>query len=46
MEKLIITCAITGAETTKAQNPNLPITPDEQADAAFQCWKEGASIIH
>jgi 3-keto-5-aminohexanoate cleavage enzyme len=46
MEKLIITCAITGAETTRAQNPALPVTPDEQAEAAYQCWKSGASIIH
>ena len=35
MEKLIITAAITGAETTKEMNPNLPVTPKEQAkDAA------------
>ena len=46
MEKLIITCAITGAETTKVQNPALPTTPDEQAQAAHDCWKAGASIIH
>lgn len=46
MEKLIITCAITGAETTKKQCPQLPITPDEQAQAAFDCWKAGASVIH
>jgi 3-keto-5-aminohexanoate cleavage enzyme len=46
MEKLIITCAITGAETTKEQNPALPTTPDEQAQAAYDCWKAGASIIH
>lgn len=46
MEKLIITCAITGAETTRAQCPSLPITPDEQAQAAYDCWKAGASVIH
>ncbi len=46
MEKLIITCAITGAETTKAQNPALPITPTEQAEAAYLCWKAGASVVH
>lgn len=46
MQKLIITCAITGAETTKEQNPALPITPDEQAQTAYECWKAGASIIH
>ena len=46
MEKLIITAAITGAETTKEMNPNLPCTPEEQAEAALQCWKAGASIVH
>ena len=35
MNKLIITCAITGAETTKEQNPALPTTPDEQAQASL-----------
>ena len=43
---LIITCAITGAETQKTSQPNLPITPAEQADAAAEAVKAGASIIH
>lgn len=46
MEKLIITAAITGAETTKEMNPNLPCTPEEQAAAAEECYKAGASIVH
>lgn len=46
MSKLIITAAITGAETTKAMNQALPCTPEEQADAAYGCWKAGASIVH
>lgn len=46
MTKLIITAAITGAETTKEMNPALPCTPEEQAEAAFECWKAGASIVH
>lgn len=46
MDKLIITAAITGAETTKSNNPNLPCTPEEQAAAAHECWKQGASIVH
>lgn len=45
-DKLIITCAITGAETTKQHNPNLPVTPEEQAEAARACVEAGASIIH
>ncbi len=43
---LIITCALTGAETTKEKQPNLPITPREQALAAEEAVKAGASIIH
>ncbi|MBI3557354.1 MAG: 3-keto-5-aminohexanoate cleavage protein [Deltaproteobacteria bacterium] len=46
MEKLIVTCAITGAETTKEQNPALPTMPEEQAQAAYDCWKAGAAVIH
>lgn len=46
MHPLIITCAITGAETTREKQPNLPITPAEQAQAAKDCVAAGASIIH
>ncbi len=46
MDKLIITAALTGAEVTREQNPNLPITPAEIAEAAYECFKAGASIIH
>jgi 3-keto-5-aminohexanoate cleavage enzyme len=46
MKKLIITAALTGAETTKAQNPALPVTVEEQAAAAYECWQAGASIVH
>jgi len=46
MEKLIITAALSGAEVTREQNPNLPITPNELAEAAHECFKAGASIIH
>lgn len=46
MEKLIITCALTGAEVTKAQNPAVPYTVEEMAQAAFQAVQAGASILH
>jgi 3-keto-5-aminohexanoate cleavage enzyme len=46
MSKLIITAAITGAETAKHMNPKLPCSPEEQAEAAFECWKAGAAIVH
>ena len=46
MEKLIITAALTGAEVTRAQQPNLPLTPEEIAVDALACYEAGASIVH
>ncbi len=46
MEKLIITAALTGAELSRQENPNLPISPEEIAGEAKRCWDAGASIIH
>ncbi len=46
MSKLIITCALCGVGTTKEQNPNVPITPDEIAADAVECVKAGASVLH
>ena len=45
-EKMIITCAVTGAETTREQNLNLPITPEEIAVAARDARAAGAAILH
>ncbi len=46
MDKLVITAALTGAETTREDNPNLPVTPEEVAEAAVEACRAGASIIH
>ncbi|MGR3319825.1 MAG: 3-keto-5-aminohexanoate cleavage protein [Candidatus Anammoxibacter sp.] len=46
MYKAIITCAVTGAETTRDDNPNLPVTPEEIALSAYDAYNTGASIIH
>ena len=46
MEPLILTAAITGAETCRKDQPNLPITPEEQAAEALACFEAGARIIH
>ena len=46
MDKLIITCAITGAEVTKEINPAVPYTTEEMAESAYQAYLAGASIIH
>ncbi|APR81539.1 3-keto-5-aminohexanoate cleavage enzyme [Minicystis rosea] len=44
--ELILTAAIVGAETTRAQTPWLPITSQELADEAARCRDAGASVIH
>lgn len=44
--KRIITVAVTGAWPTRADNPNLPVTPQEIADDVYACWKAGAAIAH
>jgi 3-keto-5-aminohexanoate cleavage enzyme len=42
----ILTAAIVGAETTRAQNPNLPLSPPEIGVEAARCRDHGAAIIH
>src|SRR4051812_17374825 len=44
--ELILTAAIVGAETTRAQTPHLPISPREIADEAARCADVGVSVIH
>jgi len=46
MDKLIITAALTGAEVMKEQQPALPVSPEEIASAAYECFLSGASIVH
>jgi uncharacterized protein (DUF849 family) len=46
MEKVIVTVAVTGSQPTREQHPNLPITPEEIATAAYECFNEGAAIVH
>ncbi|HEY2135981.1 MAG TPA: 3-keto-5-aminohexanoate cleavage protein [Xanthobacteraceae bacterium] len=44
--KVIITCAITGAIHTPTMSPHLPITPEQIADAAIGAAQAGAAIVH
>src|SRR5712691_1578776 len=46
MQPVMITAAMVGAEVTKAQQPYLPITPQEIISAAVECCEAGAAIIH
>lgn len=45
-KKLIIQACLCGAGTTKKQNPNVPITPDEISDDVVNVAKAGAAIAH
>jgi 3-keto-5-aminohexanoate cleavage enzyme len=45
-QPLIISAALVGSWPTKAQNPTVPITEEEIAQAAIDCWRAGAAIVH
>lgn len=45
-DKVIISCAVTGAIHTPSMTPHLPITPDEIAEAAIGAAEAGAAILH
>ncbi|MBP1707800.1 MAG: 3-keto-5-aminohexanoate cleavage protein [Chloroflexi bacterium] len=44
--RVVITVAQTGALVTKKMNPNLPEQPDEIALSAYDCFNEGAAVVH
>jgi uncharacterized protein (DUF849 family) len=45
-DKVIITCAITGAIHTPSMSPYLPITPAQIADESLAAAEAGAAVIH
>lgn len=45
-EKTVLTCAITGAVTTKENTPYLPITPQQIATSALEAAEAGAAVVH
>lgn len=45
-DKVIISAALTGGATPWEKNQSLPVTPQEIADCAYQCWQAGAAIVH
>jgi 3-keto-5-aminohexanoate cleavage enzyme len=46
MKKTIVTVAPTSNFHGKEANPALPFSPREVADAVYEAWNEGASIVH
>ena len=45
-DKVIITCAVTGAIHTPSMSDHLPLTPDQVAEQAIGAAEAGASILH
>ncbi|MBQ8562858.1 MAG: 3-keto-5-aminohexanoate cleavage protein, partial [Firmicutes bacterium] len=45
-DKVIVTAALTGAVTTKNDNPNLPTQPEEICKSALECCDAGAAMVH
>jgi 3-keto-5-aminohexanoate cleavage enzyme len=45
-ETAIVTCAVVGAEVTRAQSPAIPYTPEEIAAAALEACRAGAAVVH
>ena len=44
--KVIITCAVTGADDSVAKNPAVPVTPEEIATSSIEAAKAGAAAVH
>jgi 3-keto-5-aminohexanoate cleavage enzyme len=44
--KVIITVAQTGALVSKKMNSSVPEQPDEIAQSAYDCYNEGAAVVH
>lgn len=44
--KVIITCAVTGAGDTVGKSPNVPVTPEQIANAALEAASAGATVVH
>jgi 3-keto-5-aminohexanoate cleavage enzyme len=45
-DKVILSCALTGAVTTKKHCPAIPYTPVEIAEEARRAYEAGAAIVH
>src|SRR5579863_7193524 len=45
-DKVILTCALTGAVTTKKHCPGIPYGPVEIAEEAKRAYDAGAAVVH
>ena len=44
--RVIVTCAVTGNQTTPEMTPHLPVTPEEIAGASLGAAEAGAAAVH
>jgi uncharacterized protein (DUF849 family) len=44
--KVIVSCAVTGAVSSPAKNPAVPVTPEQIAQSSIDAAKAGAAIVH
>ena len=44
--KVIITCAVTGADDTVGKSPAVPVTPEQIATSSIEAAKAGAAAVH
>jgi 3-keto-5-aminohexanoate cleavage enzyme len=45
-DPVVVTCAITGADVFRENNPNIPYTTQEIADSAIEAAAAGATVVH
>ena len=45
-EKVIVTCCLTGAKTSKSDTPYVPISPDEIIRQGIDAYHAGAAALH
>lgn len=45
-DRVVVTCALTGAQQGKEANPNLPEQPGEIVAQGIDAWNAGAAILH
>ncbi len=46
LDKMVLTVSVTGGQVSKALTPASPESPEEIAKAAYDCYNEGAAIVH
>ncbi len=45
-DPVVLTCAITGADVFRENNPNIPYTTEEIANSAIEAAGAGATVVH